>query len=427
MLKFDLIVVGGSSAGLCAAIQAARLHKGASIAVIERMPRVGKKILATGNGRCNLSNINAVSHPYQNADFAMTALTKYDVENTLSFFKSLGLLTVMDSEGRIYPMSNTAACVLDALRFEAERLHVKLLCNTAVMNINVLKDGSFALKCSQVLDLPEGAKSEGIIGTEYVAEKLIIATGGKASPVHGSDGSGFELLKQLGHSITPLFPALVQLATDTTYPKQLKGIRVNAAIKIEIEGNATSAAEGEVLFTEYGLSGIAIMEVSRAASKYFAQDKTGACFAVLDLAPTLNKMELKCFLKQIILDNPHLPLEKLLFGILPGRVGQVICKSSDIYEFSAEVGELTEGQLNAIVDKTKSFILEVKGTRGFEQAQVTAGGVDVKEFASGSLESYKVKGLYACGEVLDVDGGCGGFNLQWAWSSGLLAGELGDG
>lgn len=425
MKTYDLIIVGGSASGLCAGIQAARAKKAGSIAVLERMPRVGKKILATGNGRCNLTNINAGSHPYHNFEFAATALTKYNVETTLSFFRSLGLLTVADSEGRIYPMSNTAASVLDALRFEAERLYIEFICNTAVKRITIRKDGSFSLACPQSPDLPESVKSSGITGTEYAAEKVIIATGGKAAPAHGSDGSGFELLKQMGHSITPLFPALVQLITDATYPKQLKGIRVNAVIKTEIEGKIAGAAEGEVLFTEYGLSGIAAMEVSRTASAYFASGKTGACFAVLDMAPALNHEAVTLFLKEIIQNNPHLPVEKMLFGILPVRVGQVICKASGLYDLSKEAGTLTEKQLETLVATVKALRIEMKGTRGFEQAQITAGGADINEFDSCNLASRKVNNLYCCGEVLDVDGGCGGFNLQWAWSSGLLAGELG--
>jgi predicted Rossmann fold flavoprotein len=424
MTEFDLIIVGGSASGLCAAIQAARTNRALSVAVLERMPRVGKKILATGNGRCNLSNTDALTHPYHNAAFAKAALAKYDVEKTLAFFKSLGLLTVTDREGRIYPMSNTAASLLDALRFEAERLNVKTLCNTTVKGVKKLPDGRFSLSCTQTMPVPEGAKSNGIIHTEFFADKLIIAAGGQASPAHGSDGSGYELLRQLGHSITPLFPALVQLITDSTTPKQMKGIRVNAAISVETDGIVASTTEGEVLFTEYGLSGIAAMEVSRAASAYFAGEKEGGCFAVLDLAPSLSKDNLTGFVQGIIAHNPTLSLEKLLCGILPTRVGQAVCKYSDLYDFNSEAGELSQKQIDTIVGSIKRFRLEIKGTRGFEQAQITAGGADVSEFNADSMQSRKISNLYSCGEILDVDGGCGGFNLQWAWSSGLLAGEL---
>jgi len=424
MTEFDLIIVGGSASGLCAAIQAARMNSMLSVAVLERMPRAGKKILATGNGRCNLSNIDAVTHPYHNADFAKPALAKYDVAKTLAFFKSLGLLTVSDSEGRIYPMSNTAASLLDALRFEADRLHIKTLCNTAVQSVAKLPDGRFSLSCTQTMPVPEGAKSNGIIRTVFFADKLIVAAGGRASPAHGSDGSGHELLRQLGHHITLLFPALVQLVTDSATPKQMKGIRVSAAISVETDGVETAAAKGEILFTEYGLSGIAAMEVSRVVSAHFASGGTGGCCAVLDLAPALAKEELYVFVNNIALNNPALPIEKLLAGVLPGRVGQVVCKMAGLHDSTEKAGMLTGQQLTAVVNTVKALRLEVKGTRGFDQAQVTAGGADVSEFSADSMQSRKVNNLYACGEILDVDGGCGGFNLQWAWSSGLLAGEL---
>ena len=420
MIQFDLIIVGGSASGLCAAIQAARCKKAASIAVLEQMPRIGKKILATGNGRCNLSNVNAGGHAYRNADFAASALKKYDTQATLSFFKSLGLLTVADSEGRIYPMSNTAASVLDALRFEAERLHIQFFCGTAVKEIAVLKNG-FSLRCLQTPDNPEKAKNQANIIAEFRAKYLVLAAGGKASPVHGSDGSGFELLRQLGHSITPRFPSLVQLTTDTSLTKQLKGIRSAASIKVEIEGKIKSVAQGEILFTEYGLSGIAAMEASRAVSEYFASGCKGGCCALLDLAPSLNKEDLKLFIKNFALDNPLLPPERLLFGIMPARIGQVVCKACGLYNIT---GGLSEPQLNRLAEIIKEFRLQITGTKGFNQAQVTAGGADVNEFHPEFLASRKVKNLYACGEILDVDGGCGGFNLQWAWSSGLLAGEL---
>lgn len=425
MTEFDLIIVGGSASGLCAAIQAARTNSAMSVAVLERMPRVGKKILATGNGRCNLSNINAAAHPYHNAAFAKPALAKYDVEKTLAFFKSLGLLTVTDSEGRIYPMSNTAASLLDALRFEAERLRIKILCNTAVRQTAALPDGRFSLSCTQTIPVPEGAKSNGVIRTEFIAGNLIIAAGGKASPSHGSDGSGHELLRQLGHHITTLFPALVQLVTDSAAPKQMKGIRVSAAISVETDGVTAAATEGEVLFTEYGLSGIAAMEVSRVVSSYFASGCTGGCFAVLDLAPTLSRDSLTGFIQGIVSHNFNLPLEKLLCGILPTRVGLAVCKASGLHDFTAEIGKLSHQQIDAITDAIKCFRLELKGTLGFEQAQITAGGAEVSEFSAESMQSRNVNNLFACGEILDVDGGCGGFNLQWAWSSGLLAGELG--
>jgi predicted Rossmann fold flavoprotein len=217
----------------------------------------------------------------------------------------------------------------------------------------------------------------------------------------------------------------VQLTTSTALTKQLKGIRVNVTIDVEVNGKTESSAKGEVLFTEYGLSGIAAMDVSRAAAEYFANEKKDGCCAILDLAPHLSKENLTAFLEERIRSNPALPLEKLLIGILPGKVGQVICKSSGLNDLSTPLHQLNKKQLDKLVATIKTFRLDITGTRGFNQAQITAGGIDVREFNSTNLASRQIDNLYCCGEILDVDGGCGGFNLQWAWSSGFLAGELG--
>lgn len=416
MKKYSLIVIGGSASGLCAVINAARLHKGFSAAVLERLPRAGKKILATGNGRCNLSNTNALYHNYRNAGFAKRALEQYPVERTLAFLRSIGLLTYMDAEGRIYPLSNTAASVSDALRFEAQRLGVEILCGRKASAIRTAPDGAFEVRCET---------DSGEMGGVFMADRLIVAAGGKASPVHGSDGSGYALLKQLGHTITPLYPSLVQIVTDSPAPKQLKGIRVNASVSIRRNGEPLSEAGGEILFTDTGLSGIAAMEAGRAVPFAAAEDGKSALTAVLDLAPEKSEEELVSFLREFSQNNPGLTIDNFLFGILPSRVGQAVCKASGLPGFTKTAGSLTGEETSRIAQTIKAFRLDVKGTRGFAEAQVTAGGADIREFDPASLESRKVKSLYCAGEILDVDGGCGGYNLQWAWSSGLLAGELG--
>ncbi len=403
MKRYDLITVGGGASGLAAAVEAGRA--GMSVAVLERLPRVGKKLLVTGNGRCNISNINFAKHAYHNAGFARHVLTEFDLDSTVKFFCSLGLPLTDDGAGRLYPMSNTAASVLDLLRFEAARRGVEFICDYRVTDIKKV-NGLF------------------IINNEYSARAVVIAAGGCAASVHGSDGSGFALLKSMGHKITPVFPSLVQLVTAQGITKQLKGIRVCADISIETNGKETAGSSGEILFTDYGISGIAAMEVSRAASRHFAYNERGACCAVLDLAPKMSAAELKKLITDFTESAPESELAGLLTGVLPKSLAQLVCKHACTLAPSSKISSLTPSDISAIADKVKRFELTVTATKDFAQAQVTAGGADVSQFNSQTLESMLVGGLYACGEVLDVDGGCGGFNLQWAWSSGRTCGAL---
>ena len=403
MKSFDVAVVGGCAAGLAAAISAKRNHPEMSVAVIEKLPRVGKKLLATGNGRCNLTNVNCVSHAYRNADFAAGTFRKYPPESVIDFFASLGLLTYTDSEGRVYPMSNTAASVLDALRMGIEKSGVKIFCDTPVEKIEKTADGF-------------------VINSAFRCKKLIVAVGGKASPSQGSDGSGYPLMKSLGHGITPLAPSLVALKADAQVTKSLKGVRIHDCV-ICVNGISGEIARsrGEILFTDSGLSGIAAMEAGAAVHRAL---KDGAVYASLDLSPTLSEDDLLQYLKATAKALPDAALDNLLTGIVPKACSVAVCKTAGIYAPDTKLGSLSARQLAAAAKFVKSFTLAVTGTKGYENAQVTSGGVNVGEFDPHTLASKLVDGLYCAGELLDVDGGCGGFNLQWAFASGLLAGEL---
>jgi len=372
-MTHDVIIIGAGASGLAAAITAARA--GARTLLLERMPRAGKKILVTGNGRCNLSNRHATSHEYHNKHFAAPALEAFGAAECEVFFDSLGLALWEDSEGRMYPRSNTAANVLDALRFGAQRAGVELRCDMPVSQIQCAKGGF-------------------LLGENY-AKRVIVATGGCAAPAQGSDGSGFALLKSFGHHIIEPKPALVQLRCSSPLLPMLKGQRVRANVTLEQNGKVLRQSQGEVLFTEDGLSGIAIMELSR--------DACPNCNVVLDMLPEFLQQELDGKLKQWQAACPEFSPEQLLGGLLPKRVAEAVTKAGA---------------------SPKRFAFDVIGTRGFVHAQVTAGGADVREFDPQSLQSKRVPGLFACGEVLDVDGGCGGFNLHWAWASGVLAGQL---
>jgi len=368
--------------------------------LFEKEERVGRKILSTGNGRCNLSNYNAdVSHYFgNNPAFIKHAMEAFSVADTLQYFASLGLLTKSEPDGRIYPNSNQAAGVLDILRFSLERDNISLFTSCRVTSAKKKKD-QFVLSTDR--------------GT-FTADKLIIACGGYAAPKLGGCDFGYTLLKGFGHSITPLSPALVQLKTDTTYIKALKGIKSDAAVRLLGGKKLLAETYGEVLFTEYGISGPAIFSISRHLRGF----ETGAQIE-LDLLPNHSFEE--------IMDILSLPrktnCENLLTGLLSKRLGQAVIKYCDI-PLSKEISALSESDKKKITGTLHCFRLEVKGTTGFANAQVTAGGADTAEFDEITMQSKRVSGLYACGEVLDIDGDCGGFNLQWAWSSGRAAGRL---
>lgn len=397
---FDIIVLGAGASGTVAAISAKRKNPDIRIAIIEAMPVVGKKILATGNGRCNLTNENALEHEYYNKNFASAVLNKYNVNRTVEFFNSLGLYTVTDEEGRVYPMSNTAASVVDALRFECERLGITVITDEKVTNIK--NNGEFF-----------------VLGGRHRAKKVILACGGKASPSQGSDGSGFELLRQLGHKINTPLPALVQLVSDNKIVRSFKGMRVKGKIKIFADSEEIGKAEGEILFTEYGLSGIATMDAQRILCSHLKDKK---CSLVIDLVPAFTKEEIRARVDRIIEANPTLKSENLLNGFLPKKIGKGLIKCAYVKD-NAPINEISEDNLNKICELCKNFRVYINSSKGFENAQVTRGGADVNEFDTDTLESLKMSNLYATGELLDVDGGCGGFNLQWAFSSGMAAGE----
>lgn len=396
---------------MMAAITAAQDHDN-QIILLERQSRVGRKLLSTGNGRCNLSNLHADRDRYHGADtaFVLPALRKFGVLDTLAFFRDLGLITVAEPDGKIYPLSNHANSVLDVLRFALDRENIELRTDTRVSSLK--RRGNRFLV--------------GTDGGDLEADYVIVACGGAAGSKLGGVMDGYRLLEMMGHSRTRLYPSLVQIKTDPTYPRALKGVKADAAVSVladtvsTLTGNRVLAAtRGEVLFAEYGLSGPAIFEVSRAVST------GGDGLAIrLDLLADLAEEEITALLTRRFETAPQLPANQLLTGALHNRLGQMVCKYAGV-SGSKTVGQLTADELRAVAHAAKHFSLDVEGVAGFDAAQVTAGGMNTAEFDAETMESRLVPGLFACGEVLDIDGDCGGFNLQWAWASGHLAGKLG--
>jgi predicted Rossmann fold flavoprotein len=398
-------IIGGGASGMTAAITAAQ-NPVNRVILLEKQPRVGRKLLSTGNGRCNLSNRETDVSRYHGGDstFVKPALEKFNVKKTLEFFRALGLFCVTEEDGKIYPLSNHATSVVDVLRFALEQSPVSLHTDCAVLGVSQ-NDVGFAIKAQC-----------GV----FEADRVIVACGGAAGTYLGGGLDGYQLLESLGHRKTDLFPSLVQIKTDPLYPKALKGVKADAAVTVMCSGNQIACSRGEVLFTEYGVSGPVVFDISRAVAA-----KAEGISIKLDFLADYSWEEITEHLIERQKNAAMRPANQLLTGMLQNRLGQMVCKAAGL-SGGTRAGVLSEQEIKAAATAAKKFYLKVWGTTGFENAQVTAGGMDTAEFDPNSLQSRLVPGLFACGEVLDVDGDCGGFNLQWAWSSGRLAGRLGE-
>lgn len=399
-----VLVIGGGASGMMAALTAAEDPRN-QVTLLERQSRVGRKLLATGNGRCNLTNLHASADHYhgQNPEFVRTALEHFPVEATLDFFRSLGLLTVAEDSGKVYPFSDQANSVVDVLRFALDARGIDLRLGCEVQSIGKKARG-YNVKTAE---------------EAFYCDKLIISCGGAAGGKLGGTDLGYKLLRSMGHTVTPLHPALVQLKTDTSATRSLKGVRADAGLTLKRNGTTVLTNSGEVQFTDFGISGPAIFEMSREAG--FGGD----LILLLDLLRPMTEAALAAFLAAKQAQMPRLLLEDFLTGILHNRLGRVVLKQAGL-DLTRQAESLTENDLTKIAHLIKFFPLTVTGVMGLELAQVTAGGILTSEFRPDTLESRLCPGIFAAGEVLDIDGDCGGYNLQWAWSSGRLAGQLGN-
>ncbi|MBQ7229860.1 MAG: aminoacetone oxidase family FAD-binding enzyme [Oscillospiraceae bacterium] len=393
-------IIGGGAAGMAAALAASE-YESASVVLMERQARLGKKLSATGNGRCNLSNLHAARSGYNGDDplFSRYAIDQFGPCETLEWFRGLGLYTVTEPSGRVYPYSDQAGSVVDVLRFSLDRENIRVLTDFEVLKIKK-EDGTFSVTSRQET-------------LEF--DKLIIACGGLAGTKLGGTMSGYKLLRSFGHKCTKLRPALVQVKTSWPGVSALKGVRANCRASIYHNGKLHRKSVGEIQFTEFGLSGPVIFEISRDACQ-----GPGDWECTLDFLPDVSAEALHSILTQR--KNPRLNAEDLFTGILHNRLGRVIVKEAGI-RANLPICDLREDQLSDCVTLAKGFTVSLTEPLGMDAAQVTAGGIVTSEFDPTTMESKLVPGLYACGEVLDVDGDCGGYNLQWAWSSGQLAGK----
>lgn len=392
-------IIGAGASGMAAALAAAE-NPDNQVLVLERQARVGRKLQATGNGRCNLSNIHALAGHYHGdtPEFSLPALRAFPPESALSWFRNLGLYTVTEDSGRVYPYSDQANSVVDVLRFALQKPNIQLETGFEVVKVKKTETGFH------------------ISGTDggFDVDRLIIACGGLAGSKLGGTMSGYQLLRSFGHSCTRLRPALVQVKTDWPGIAALKGVRANCAVTVYRDDTPFAASQGEMQFTEQGVSGPVMFEISRDVCYGKGQWK-----CVLDFLPELSCEQILTFLRR----KQSLPLnaEDLFTGIVHNRLGKVIVKEAGISGY-VPVGQLEDWELQKAASLAKAFPMGLTEPLGMDAAQVTAGGIVTAEFHPKTMESRLVPGLFACGEVLDIDGDCGGYNLQWAWSSGRMAG-----
>ncbi len=400
---YDLVIVGGGAAGMMAALQAKKAAPELSIAILEKAARPGRKLLATGNGRCNIANRHAGREHFFNAAgrcpaFVQPALAAYPVADILSYFAGLGLLVKEEDGGKYYPLGDQAAAVLDTLRLHCEACGITLLTECAVHSI----------RPGFVLGTAQGGCHAGAV---------ILAMGGVASPQLGTSEGFAAMLQPLGHRATQLYPALTQIKTAETLPKAVQGVKVKGTLSLLRDAAEPLTDAGEILFTASGISGPPVFQLSREVSRLYQARQQPRLR--LDLLPQMSRDRLY----QELTYRRLLPfsLSDCLSGLLNKRLGQVLIRQATTHRLDAPAAVLTGDELHRLAALIKGLELTASGVAGWQSAQVMAGGLELKDFDSHTLQSRRQPGLFAAGEILDICGDCGGYNLSWAWSSGSLA------
>ncbi len=398
---YDLAIVGGGAAGLAACVAASQL--GDRVIILEGAPSVGRKIMASGNGRCNLMN-TGIPRYYGAASFAESIISRCGAAEQTRFWNCIGLELSGESDGRVYPCTYQAASVLDVLRREIGSRKAEICLNTRICLCRRENDGFFLMEAES--------------GKRIRAGRVIVAAGGAAALKPGSAESGYGILKRFGHEIHPLFPALVPVETDRRSISGLSGIRIRCTVTLyDSSGNELHRESGEVLFSDTGVSGICVMQCARFISGE-------GCFLELDVAERLfpDDTALAEELTRRMKFYADTEAQTMLIGLVPSRISYAVMKQAGISLHGEKLGEIPMEIIPVLIYAMHHYRIMVTGTRGMENAQVTAGGAACEEFRPDTLESVLVPGLHAAGEILDVDGDCGGFNLMFAFGSGILAG-----
>jgi predicted Rossmann fold flavoprotein len=394
-----MIIIGAGAAGLVAAITSARVGK--RVLLLEQNNKIGKKILVSGNGKCNIDNKYSSLNRFhgQNPTFIAEVLNGYDFPVVEKFFTSIGLALVEGKEGKMFPMSLQASSVVELLEYEAKKSGVEIVCDCAVTNIDK-KENTFTLETTQ------GTKT---------CEQLVLASGSPAAPQLGGSNSGYAFATKMGHSLIPRHPSLVQLCSEETWVKGCAGVKVAGLAKLTANGEYITEKKGDLLFTNYGISGLAILDLSREVSTRLAN--FDYCELSLDLMPELSKEKLTNLLQARVNNNSEKSIGLWLQGIINKKLIAIILEQSKSRVRREK--ELNRKEINKLVHSIKNLKLSINDTKGFKSAEVATGGIDTHEINPQTMESKLVDNLFFAGEILDVDGDRGGFNFHWAWVTGL--------
>jgi len=402
LAKYDTAIIGAGPAGIMAAIAAS--GNGSRTVLIERNPQIGRKILATGNGRCNLTNrfVSAARYHGATPEFIKGVLSRFDQNATMKFFEDLGLVLKEEDNGRIFPRTNQASSVVEVLKRKLMENRVTVMLDSQV----------------KAIERPSAWRVVLLSGKLVETDKLILATGGRAAHHLGSTGDGLYWAQKMGHSLTPIYPALVPVETVELWPKEIQGLKVEASVWVTSGDVTTDRTTGDVLFTAYGVSGPAVMAQAAHIGPLLSK-----CEVMLhiDMFPDLTEEELDALVVRLLQDNEKRMVADALIGLLPDSLIPTLIGLASIDE-GRKVGQLARNKRLDLVKTMKNLTLTVSKLRPLKEAQVMAGGLHIDQIDAHTLESRLVKGLYFAGEMIDVDGDSGGFNLQWAWSSGYVAG-----
>lgn len=423
--SYDIIIIGGGAAGMMAAISAHRHHPDKTIAILDRTFALGRKILVCGAGRCNITNINlhdSIETHYYGADtkFVSDVFNQFGFEDIVGFFKDLGVELYVERKtniGKMFPVTNQAQTITGLLLDEIARNNIDVHLNTEVIKVEN-KNSKFEIKTKKT----EKAEHPAQV-VNFDAQYVILSAGGKSYPALGSNGTGYNIAQDLGHTIITPVPAALPLEAKSQLVHKLQGQKLEIEVTSIIDEKEVKTSSDDVMFTKYGLSGPAILNISREISLQLNRYKKNNCKVKLNFFAGISTKEVHKILQQRWSKRASQTLEKSLFGLFPNKVARALVEFAGLNP-EISVSTLTINQKQSLVSQLTNTQIIIDGTRSWNEAEFSAGGIDTTEVQSKTLESKLVKNLYLCGEILDVDGDVGGYNLSWSWSSGFCAGKL---